>query len=120
MTTSSTRRSRPLEARCRTTTGAVAVSSCVFLSSTTLSAMASSGGGRGFLRGSPRNRGLEIFFRVRELADHALDGVGVEPLKHRAHHVLAKLGEPVHQRTCQRGEVQALGAAIVRIRTALD
>ncbi len=46
--------------------------------------------------------------------------VRVQPLEHRSHHVVAQLGEPVHQRTRQRGEMQALGPAIGRIEAALD
>ena len=44
----------------------------------------------------------------------------IEALEHGSHHVLAKLGEPVHQRPRERGQMQALGAPVVRIGTALD
>ena len=61
-----------------------------------------------------------LSFRVRELADHALDRLGVEPLKHGPHHVLTELGEPVHQRARERRQMEALGASVVRIEAALD
>src|SRR5437660_8949534 len=87
-------------------TAGAACSSWVFRSSTTLSAMASSGGCRGFLRGPFGNGIFQILFGAREFADHALDGRNVEPLEHGSHHVLAKLGQPVHQRPRERGEMQ--------------
>ena len=43
-----------------------------------------------------------------------------KPFEHGPHHVLAELGEPVHQRARERGEMQALGAAVVRVGAALD
>ena len=44
----------------------------------------------------------------------------VETLEHGSHHVLAKLGEPVHQRPRERREMEALGAPVVRVGAALD
>src|SRR5256885_6107431 len=105
---SSSRRSSARERAGFTATAGAACSSCVFLSSTTLSAMAFSGGRRGLLRGPFGNGVLQILFGARQFADHALDRGNVEPLKHGSHHVLPKFGKPVHQWPSERREMQTL------------
>src|SRR4051812_25375521 len=108
MMMSSSRRSSARERTGFTATTAAACSSCGFLSSTTLSAMTSSGGRRGFLRGFLGDGVFQILFGTGEFADHALDRGDVEPLKHGSHHVLPKLGKPVHQRPGERRQMKAL------------
>src|SRR5436190_24320457 len=105
MMTSSIRRSDTRERAGFVATAGGACSSCVFLSSTTLSAMASSGGRRGFRRGFPGDGVLQILFGAREFADHALDRGNIEPLEYGSHHVLPKLGKPVHQRARERRQM---------------
>ena len=67
-----------------------------------------------------RNRVLEVFLRVREFQDHPLDRGEIETGEHGLHHVLAELGEPVHQRPRLGREIEPLRTPIVGVCASLD
>src|SRR5580704_7751758 len=76
------------------------------------------GGGRG---GWPLlDRLAQIFLHYRQLGDDLLDALARNAGQRRRHHVLAKGAKLFEHRSCCRRQKQPLGAAIVRIRAALD
>src|ERR1700691_5180751 len=67
-----------------------------------------------------RNRLAQVLFDDRELADHLFYGRALDPGKRRRHQLFAELAQALDDRARGFGQIEAFGAAVVGIGTALD